>query len=87
MSVSDKKISNPLNFYNVPSDVAHDRNLSLEDKIKTLDNWLNDIELQDVADAENMSLPCYDSREEVDYLRRLLRTYRAHQQHTDKTRH
>jgi hypothetical protein len=87
MSISDKKIANPLNFYNEPSDVAHDRNLSLEDKIKTLDNWLNDIELQGVADEENMNIPRYDSREEVDYLRRLLRTYRAHQQHTDKTRH
>ena len=87
MSISDEKISNPLNFYEEPSDVAHDRNLSLEDKIKTLDNWLNDIELQDVADAENMNIPRYDSREEVDYLRRLLRTYRAHQQHTEKTRH
>ncbi len=87
MSNSEQKISNPLNFYNEPSDVAHDTGLSLEEKIKTLDNWLNDIEQQDVADAENMALPRYDTREEVDYLRRLLRTYRAHQEHTHKTRH
>ncbi len=87
MSISEKKIANPLNFYEKPSDVAHDQKLSLENKIKTLDNWLNDIELQHVAEEENMPGEHREQREEVDYLRRLLRTYRAHQQHTDKKRH
>ena len=87
MSISEKKIANPLNFYDTPSDVAHDRNLSLDNKIKTLDNWLNDIELQQVAEEENMPGEHQEQREQVDYLRRLLRTYRAHQQHTNKARH
>lgn len=87
MSISDKKVANPLNFYNTPTDVAHDRNLSLDNKIKTLDNWLNDIELQHVAEEENMLSARQEQYEQVDYLRRLLRTYRAHQNHIDKTRH
>jgi hypothetical protein len=87
MSISEKKVANPLNFYNTPTDVAHDRNLSLNNKIKTLDNWLNDIELQHVAEEENMLSTRQEQYEQVDYLRRLLRTYRAHQQHIDKTRH
>ncbi|MCH9756028.1 MAG: hypothetical protein K0U37_02400 [Gammaproteobacteria bacterium] len=87
MSISKEKIANPLNFYKKPSDVAHDRKLSLDNKIKTLDNWLNDIELQHVAAEENMPGEREDQREQVDYLRRLLRTYRAHQHHTDKSRH
>jgi hypothetical protein len=84
MSISEKKVANPLNFYKKPSDVAHDRHLSLENKIKTLDNWLNDIELQQVAEEENMPGDHENQREQVDYLRRLLRTYRAHQDHTHK---
>jgi hypothetical protein len=87
MSISEKKIANPLNFYKSPSDVAHDRNLSLENKIKTLDNWLNDIDLQHIAEEENMLSEYQAEREQVDYLRRLLRTYRAHQNHLDKSRH
>lgn len=87
MSISEQKIANPLNFYESPSDVAHDRDLSLEDKIKTLDNWLNDIELRDIADEENMASTHKETREQVDYLRRLLRTYLAHQQHIHKTHH
>ncbi len=87
MSISEKKIANPLNFYDKPSDVAHDRNLSLENKIKTLDNWINGIELQHIAEEENMLGSRQEQREQVDYLRRLLRTYRAHQQHTGKTQH
>ncbi|MCH9764185.1 MAG: hypothetical protein K0U24_08210 [Gammaproteobacteria bacterium] len=87
MSISDKKIANPLNFYNTPTDVANDRSLSLNNKIKTLDNWLNDIELQHVAEEENMLSVRQEQYEQVDYLRRLLRTYRAHQDYIDKTRH
>lgn len=89
-SISEKKIANPLNFYDDPSDVAHDRNLSLEGKIKTLDNWLNDIDLRGVADEENMPEAQEDRQsqyEQVDYLRRLLRTYRAHQAHIHKKHH
>jgi hypothetical protein len=90
MSISEKKIANPLNFYDEPADVAHDRNLSLEGKIKTLDNWLDDINLRQLADEENMPEAYqgqHEQREQVDYLRRLLRTYRAHQQHTHKNKH
>ena len=87
MSISEKKIANPLNYYKTPSDVAHDRQLSLENKIKALDNWLNDIDLQRIADAENMLSTYQEQQEEVDYLRRLLSTYRAHQAHLDKKTH
>jgi len=50
---------------------------SLEEKIKTLDNWLNDIELRQHAEEENMP-SLHELRDEVDTLRRLLRTYRTH---------
>lgn len=87
MSESEDKVANPLNFYQSPSDVAHDRGLSLDEKIKTLDNWLNDIELQDIADEENMLAAHQEKRQQIDFLRRLLRTYRAHQAHVHKTHH
>lgn len=87
MSVSEEKIANPLNFYKKPSDVAHDTTLSLEEKIKTLDNWLNDIELREVADEENMLPMDQERHQEVDFLRRLLRTYRTHQKHTKERHH
>ena len=54
---------------------------SLEEKIKTLDNWLNDIELRQHAEEENMP-SLHELRDEVDTLRRLLRTYRTHKEHT-----
>lgn len=81
MNTTESKIANPLNHYKIPNDVSHDRTLSLEEKIKTLDNWLNDIELRQHAEEESMASQ-HDLRDEVDALRRLLRTYRAHQEHT-----
>jgi uncharacterized protein involved in tellurium resistance len=54
MSDVDEKIANPLNFYNKPSDVELDNGLSRIEKIKILENWLNDIELRETAQSENM---------------------------------
>jgi|GEM_PF-3342371 len=87
MSIQEQKIANPLKFYSEPEDVAHDKHLSLEEKIKVLDNWLNDIDLHAIADDENMQGKFKDRRQHVDYLRRLLRTYRAHQAHNHQKHH
>ncbi len=81
MTPTESKIANPLNHYRLPNDVSHDRTLSLEEKIKTLDNWLNDIELRQHAEEENMP-SLHELYDEVDTLRRLLRTYRTHKEHT-----
>ncbi|MDF1683169.1 MAG: hypothetical protein P1U36_00785 [Legionellaceae bacterium] len=81
MNTTESKIANPLNHYKLPNDVSHDRTLSLDEKIKILDNWQNDIELRQHAEEENMA-SLHELRDEVDTLRRLLRTYRTHQEHT-----
>ncbi|KTD21087.1 Uncharacterised protein [Legionella londiniensis] len=54
MSIVEDKIANPLKFYNRPIEVEYDSDLSLEDKIKLLTNWLDDIRLRQIAEAENM---------------------------------
>jgi hypothetical protein len=61
MELTEKKIANPLNFYKTPDEVDQDSTLSQEDKIKILTNWLNDIELRELAEGENMP-SVYDSR-------------------------
>ncbi|RUR10350.1 hypothetical protein [Legionella septentrionalis] len=49
-----EKIANPLKFYKHPFEVENDAELSIDDKIKLLTNWLDDIELRQVAEEENM---------------------------------
>jgi len=49
-----EKISNPLNFYENPEDVEKDEALTVEEKIKVLTSWLDDIKLRQIAEAENM---------------------------------
>lgn len=54
MSIKENKIANPLNFYSQPSEVEQDNELTVDDKIKVLTNWLDDIRLRETAEAENM---------------------------------
>ncbi|HVT61961.1 MAG TPA: hypothetical protein VHD33_00530 [Legionellaceae bacterium] len=54
MTLTEKKIANPLNFYRMPGEVEADDTLSMEEKIKVWTSWLNDIELRENAEAENM---------------------------------
>lgn len=68
------KIANPLNFYKNPIDVDKDNELSQEEKIKVLENWLNDINLRQIAEAENMSSP-HSSRYHMAEIEQLLRQY------------
>lgn len=71
-----EKIANPLNFYNNPHDVEHDEGLSVEEKVKILISWLNDIELRQTAEAENMP-STHDPRDHhVALIERLLRAYK-----------
>jgi len=74
MSTILDKIANPLNFYKKPHDVEHDQDLSVEDKIKILTNWLDDINLRQIAEAENMPMT-YESKDNVAAIERLLRKY------------
>jgi len=78
MSLLTKKISNPLNFYKNPHQVEEDSDLSIENKIKVLTNWLNDIELRETAENENMrdnqKLPHNSSN--VLVIERLLKKYK-----------
>jgi hypothetical protein len=48
------KIGNPTKYYHHPDEVKKDRSLSTEDKIKVLENWLDDINLKLMAEDENM---------------------------------
>ncbi len=54
MNNTKDKIANPLNFYDNPVDVDRDEDLTVEEKIKVLKNWLDDIRLRQTAEAENM---------------------------------
>lgn len=76
MSVIEDKISNPLNFYKNPHEVDEDNTLTIEDKIKVLTSWLNDIELRQTAEAENMRGDRDTSRNGVAAIERLLRKYK-----------
>jgi hypothetical protein len=57
MNTTAEKIANPLNFYQHPNEVEGDSELSIDDKIKLLENWLDDIKLRQIAEEENMPPP------------------------------
>lgn len=57
MTIHADKITNPLNFFKHPSEVEKDSGLSIADKVKLLQNWLDDIKLQQIAEEENMPPP------------------------------
>lgn len=80
MNKTLEKISNPLNFYQTPTEVEDDQTLSVEEKIKLLQNWLNDIYLRQTAESENMS-SSDNTRFYVADVERLLEKYLA-EQHT-----
>ncbi len=48
------KIASPFEFYKHPKDVEQDNSLTDVEKIVLLQNWLDDIELRQTAEAENM---------------------------------
>ncbi|PJD93412.1 MAG: hypothetical protein CK424_02485 [Legionella sp.] len=77
MTITDDKIANPLNFYKIPDEVALDKTLTVEEKIKILTNWLNDIELRETAEAENMPSIHNSRGHHIEQIERLLRQYRA----------
>ncbi len=54
MSIHTYKIASPHNFFKHPSEVEKGPDLSIPDKVKLLQNWLDDIKLQQIAEAENM---------------------------------
>lgn len=68
------KISNPLNFYHRPSDVEADKELSVDDKVTLLTNWLDDIFLRQLAEYENMS-PAEEPYYHTAEVERLLHKY------------
>ncbi len=49
-----EKIANPTKFYRHPEEVKKDISLDLEDKIKLLENWLDDIKLNLIAKEKDL---------------------------------
>lgn len=52
--MNKNKIANPTKFYRHPKDILKERLFSNEEKIKSLENWLDDIKLKLIAEDENM---------------------------------
>lgn len=78
MNKNDDKIANPLDYYEHPAEVDRDNELSVEDKVKLLTNWLDDIKLRQTAEEENMP-PADDSRFYAADVEHLLHKYQAEQ--------
>lgn len=78
MSTVLDKIANPLNYYTTPVEVAFDEELSIEDKVTLLTNWLDDIQLRQTAEAENMPTT-HHTRYYAGEVLRLLNKYRTEQ--------
>lgn len=74
MDTKLEKIADPLKFYNKPGEVENDPLLSVDEKIKLLTNWLNDITLRQTADNENMLAP-HATRFYTEEVEKLLRQY------------
>ncbi len=49
-----EKIGIPIKFYHHPNELDKDSSLSREEKVKALENWLDDIRLKLIAEDENM---------------------------------
>lgn len=77
MTITDDKIANPLNFYKIPDEVELDKTLTVEEKIKILTNWLNDVELRETAEAENMPSVHNSRGHPIEQIEKLLRKYRS----------
>lgn len=77
MTIVEKKIANPLNFYHKPEEVDQDATLSVEEKIKVLTSWLNDIELREVAEGENMPSVQHSQGHYIKQIESLLRKYQG----------
>ncbi len=77
MTITGDKIANPLNFYKIPDEVDLDKTLTVEEKIKVLTNWLNDIELRETAEAENMRSVHSSRGNHIEQIEKLLRQYRS----------
>jgi hypothetical protein len=50
----DEKIATPIKFYTDPEEIKEDLTLLHEEKIKLLENWLDDIFLKQIAEDESM---------------------------------
>jgi pyridoxine/pyridoxamine 5'-phosphate oxidase len=51
---NDDKIANPPRFYNSPNEIDEDVTLTTNEKIKSLENWLDDIINKHIAEGESM---------------------------------
>ncbi|ETO92567.1 hypothetical protein [Legionella oakridgensis] len=78
MNTTLDKIANPLNYYKKPVEVEQDKTLSVTEKIKLLTNWLDDINLRQIAEAENMQTQD-NARTYIADVERLLHKYQIEQ--------
>lgn len=56
----ENAIFNYSRYFDYPEEVVKDKILSTADKIALLKNWKQDIELQEIAEEENMQAPIAD---------------------------
>lgn len=70
--MNKNKIANPTKFYQHPNEVIKDRVLSDTDKIKILENWLDDVKLKLVAEDEGMTSTGSKSKDFVREINNLL---------------
>ena len=75
MPKKEDKIADPVNHYKRPSDVEHDDDLTRDEKITLLENWLDDIKLREIAEAENMP-GTEDSRTYIGEVESMLNRYK-----------
>lgn len=76
MEIADK-IANPTKFYQHPNEIKMDTTLSTEDKIKSLENWLDDIKLKQVAEEEYMLSTQDNGKNYIKEINNLLEEYGA----------
>ncbi len=77
MATAEEKIANPLNYYATPVEVDRDPDLSVDEKIKLLLNWLDDINQREIAEAENMLSHNNSRGHYIAQIETLLRNYRS----------
>ena len=78
MNTKEDKIANPLDYYEHPNEVDKDTHLTIDEKVKLLINWLDDIRLRQTAEEENMP-PAEDTRYYMADVERILHQYQAKQ--------
>ncbi|MBA2651711.1 MAG: hypothetical protein H0U73_05540 [Tatlockia sp.] len=71
------KVANPTKFFQHPKEIMDDSTLTSLDKIKLLENWLDEIVLKQIAEEENMLSDGDKQKEYTRPIQELLATLKA----------